>query len=187
MKPFFSRSITGHRGFTVVLMLLMFGHILAGCEKSDQHTKPTQQTVKKYDQAAILQGLVSNKDGVINAGYIEATDSKGRSLARTGLQNNGRYQLEISANTMLPIVLTFYPGSDKAALQKLIAVAVDPDITQYDLNPLTTAIAKKAEALGGYTRANMVIAAESTISAPEENKTSTGFRGDPTRQYGGWH
>jgi len=31
------------------------------------------------------------------------------------------------------------------------------------------------------------MAADSTVGVPDANKTSTGFRGDPTKQYGGWH
>lgn len=187
MTTFLSRSSAGHRGFFIALMLLIFAAIPAGCEKASQHTLSNPKAAKKYDQATILQGLVSNKAGAIKAGDIEATDSKGQVLAHAALQDNGRYRVEIPANTVLPVVLRFYPEAGEPNLEKFIAVAVEPGITQYDLNPLTTAIAKKAEALGGYTRANMVMAAESTISAPEENKTSTGFRGDPTRQYGGWH
>lgn len=41
--------------------------------------------------------------------------------------------------------------------------------------------------MGGYTRANLVRAAEETVHVPDANKTSTGWRGDPTTQYGGWH
>jgi hypothetical protein len=52
---------------------------------------------------------------------------------------------------------------------------------------LTTAIAKKAQSMGGYNHANMVRAAEGTIAVPDANKTTEGFRGDPTTQYGGWH
>ena len=68
-----------------------------------------------------------------------------------------------------------------------MAVVIHPTITRYDINPLTTAIAKKAMALGGYTDTNMRQAAESTVSVPDADKTSAGFRGDPTQHYGGWH
>ncbi len=102
-------------------------------------------------------------------------------LASTAL-DNGHYQLEAPENTPLPVILNV-----TADTGTLLAVIVDPSIKHYDINPLTTAIANKAQALGGYTRANMVVAAESMINAPDANKTSTGFRGDPTTQYGGWH
>ena len=71
--------------------------------------------------------------------------------------------------------------------EKLITAVVHPTITQYDINPLTTLIAKKAKSMGGYSHANMVRAAEGTVTVPDANKTTEGFRGDPTTQYGGWH
>ena len=70
--------------------------------------------------------------------------------------------------------------------QWMVAV-VDEKISQYQINPATTAIAKAAKTMGGYTRANLVRAAEETVHVPDANKTSTGWRGDPTTQYGGWH
>jgi hypothetical protein len=93
--------------------------------------------------------------------------------------------LEIPAGTALPILLNFTPEAPKA--DKLISVAVLPNSSRYDINPLTTAIAKQAKALGGYTRRNLSRAAEDKVNVPDANKTSTGFRGDPTSQYGGWH
>ena len=69
----------------------------------------------------------------------------------------------------------------------MVSVVVYTSIKKYDINELTTLIAKKAKALGGYTQINMVLAADSTVGIPDANKTTTGFRGDPTKQYGGWH
>jgi hypothetical protein len=83
--------------------------------------------------------------------------------------------------------LTLIPDPQSESQDKLIAVAIYPTIKKYDINDYTTLIAKKAKAMGGYTHSNMVLAADSTVGVPEANKTSTGFRGDPTKQYGGWH
>jgi hypothetical protein len=94
------------------------------------------------------------------------------------VQEKGRYQLEIPAQIKLPIVLR----SDE-----FISVVIDSDVTNYDINSLTTTIAARAKALGGYTRKNIVSAASDSVNAPEANKTSTGWRGDTTSQYGGWH
>jgi hypothetical protein len=69
----------------------------------------------------------------------------------------------------------------------MTAAIIYPNIKKYDINELSTAIAKKAKVLGGYTHYNMMRAAESTVSVPDANKTTTGFKGDPTKQYGGWH
>jgi hypothetical protein len=80
--------------------------------------------------------------------------------------------------------LTF---SAESSEDKFVSAVIDNIITKYYINPSTTAIAKAAKDMGGYTRANMVRAAENTIHTPDANKTKTGWRGDPTTQYGGWH
>ena len=165
------------------LVFVMVG--LAGCQQNQQQVMPSQQNSKKYLQATLLQGLVSNQQDALSTGRVEASNDNGQVLATADVQKNGRYQLEIPANTALPVILTYIPVENEQ--QKWLTVAIDPSIKHYDLNALTTAIANKAKALGGYTRTNLVVAAESTIAAPAANKTSTGFRGDPTTQYGGWH
>lgn len=180
-----SYSITKYKFLYTLLLLFMASYFLLGCEKSNRNTAPIKQVIKKYEQATILEGVVSNNDGPIKAGTIKVTDSKEELVASTALQKNGHYRVEIPVDTVLPIVLTFYPES--ADEGKLITAVVHPTITKYDINPLTTSIAKKALAMGGYTHANMVRAAEGTATVPDANKTTAGFRGDPTTQYGGWH
>ncbi|MGR9072853.1 MAG: hypothetical protein ACU833_07300, partial [Gammaproteobacteria bacterium] len=86
-----------------------------------------------------------------------------------------------------PVELKAYAGGDRKSENALVSVIIDPNVKTYDINPGTTAIAKKAKSLGGYTPANMMYAAMSGIAAPDANKTTAGFRGDPTKQYGGWH
>jgi hypothetical protein len=71
--------------------------------------------------------------------------------------------------------------------EKLVSVVLYDNVTKYFIDPSTTAIAKAAKAMGGYTRANLVRAAEDTTHTPDANKTTAGWRGDPTTQYGGWH
>jgi len=185
MNTDFSYSITKYNFLITLLLLFMVSYFLTGCEKSNQNTASTKQVIKKYEQATTLEGVVSNNDGPIKAGTIKVIDNSEELVASTSLQNNGHYSIEIPANTVLPIVLTFYP--EMADGEKLITVVIHPAITKYDINPLTTSIAKKAQAMGGYTHANMVRAAESTVTVPDANKTTAGFRGDPTTQYGGWH
>jgi hypothetical protein len=180
-----SYSITKYKFLYTLLLLLMASCFLTGCEKSNQNTASINQAIKKYEQATTLQGAVSNNDGPIKAGTIKVTDNNEELVASTSLQNNGHYSVEIPANTVLPIVLTFYP--ETANGEKLITAVIHPAITKYDINPLSTSIAKKAQAMGGYTHANMVRAAEGTVTVPDANKTTAGFRGDPTTQYGGWH
>ena len=181
-----SYSISNYKFLFTLLLFFMVSCFLTGCEKSNQNTTSiTKQVIKKYEQATTLEGVVSNNEGPIKSGTIKVTDNKEELVASTALKNNGHYSVEIPANTVLPIVLTFYP--EEADGKKLFTAVVHPSITKYDINPLTTSIAKKAQAMGGYTHANLVRAAEGTATVPDANKTTAGFRGDPTKQYGGWH
>ena len=185
MNTDFCFSITTYKFLSTLLLLFMTSCFLTGCEKSKQNTAPIKQVIKKYDQATTLEGVVSNNEGPIKAGTIKVTDNSDQLIASTAVQHNGHYRVEIPMDTFLPIILTFYP--DAADGQKLITAVVHPGITKYDINPLSTSIAKKAQAMGGYTHANLVRAAEGTAIVPKANKTAAGFRGDPTTQYGGWH
>lgn len=137
-----------------------------------QQAKPATQSVTKYTATSVL---LSGK--VQNGSSVEAVDEMQNVIASAAVEN-GRYKLDIPAQTKLPIVLRS---------GELISVVVDTDLKNYDINALTTTIAQKAKALGGYTRQNMVLAASNSVHSPDANKTSTGWRGDTTTQYGGWH
>ena len=178
-------SMTKFKLLYPFLLLFIAGFFLAGCEKSSQNTTSIKGVVKEYEEAATLEGVVSNNHGPIRAGTIKVTDKYEELVVSTAVQYNGRYHIRIPEYTVLPIVLTFYP--DSADGEKLITAVVHPEITKYDINPLTTSIARKAQAMGGYTHANLVRAAEGKAKVPDANKTTAGFRGDPTTQYGGWH
>lgn len=166
-----------------LLPVILSGFAVTGCEQSQKTAKAIPSVVKKYAQATVLDGVVGNNNGVLKTGTVEATDENGRLIIRAAVVN-GHYSVEIPANTILPILLTF---SSESGDEKLVAAVIHDSITKYDINPLTTAIAKAAKAMGGYTHANMTRAAADTVHTPDANKTTTGWRGDPTTQYGGWH
>lgn len=172
-----------------ILSILLFSLILIGCGEDDKKTKKGfyKQQTQKYSKETTLKGKISNTNGAINGGQIIVTDLKGKKIAETMIQTDKNYSVKIPSGTELPIVLTFTPDSKSTAKDELISVVIYTSIKKYDVNELTTLIAKNAKALGGYTHANMVMAADSTVGIPDANKTSTGFRGDPTKQYGGWH
>lgn len=165
------------------LMLLLMLLSLMGCEQSQKNTTPlSQQAIKKYTQDTKLLGVVSNQQGRVKSGIVKVTDEHKKLITSAEVDTHGQYEVSIPANTVLPILLNFEQGAE----QYLVAV-IDPSIHQYDINPLTTKIAEAAKAMGGYTRANLVVAAGNMVHVPDANKTTTGFRGDPTTQYGGWH
>jgi hypothetical protein len=174
-----------------LLTIMLLGLFLQGCNNSDKSSKKSfsiQQKTQKYTKPTTLKGKVSNGKGVIGTGEIKVTDYKDKLVASTQLQKGSHYSVTVPADTVLPITLTFYPdANDSTDKDKLISIAIYTSIKKYDINELTTLIAKRAKTLGGYTHSNMVLAADSTVGIPDANKTSTGFRGDPTKQYGGWH
>ncbi len=169
-----------------ILLLITFGSsfFLAGCS-DDKPNKPLiKAQIKKYNKATVLKGSVSDDKQTSLSGEVKVTDEQGNLITIAKLQKNNRFTVEIPAQTTLPIILTFDPDNGS---NKLISVAVDPFIKIYEINPRTTAIAEQAKALGGYTVANIMQAANSAVNAPGRNRTSANFRGDPTKQYGGWH
>ncbi|MCK5831639.1 MAG: hypothetical protein KAH20_15195 [Methylococcales bacterium] len=174
--------------YRLLFITLLLGLPLYGCDSNDSKKSfSIQQKAQKYTEDTTLKGIVSNKKGSIKAGTIKATDNKGKIVATTQLENSSHYSIVIPAGVELPVLLTFYPAPDNANKDKLISAVIYTSIKKFDINALTTLIAKNAKKLGGYTHSNMSISADQTVGIPDANKTSTGFRGDPTKQYGGWH
>lgn len=172
-----------------IIIFLLAGVFLAGCGNSEQTSSENpllKNPVKKYTKDTTLSGMVVTDSGPLKTGTVEVTDNKGAVIATALLDDSGRYSVEIPMGTSLPIVLTAYPEAGSVN-EKLVVAVVEPTLKKYDINTLTTTIAKKAKSLGGYTYANMRQAAMSSTSIPDANKTTEGFRGDPTKQYGGWH
>ena len=174
---------------TGLLIIISLSFFLSGCNNSDTKSKQNfniKQKTQIYKKETTLKGKVRNKKGSIYSGEIRATDSKGSLVSSVQLKDN-HYAIKIPAGTELPLLLTFSYDEKSTEKGKLTSVVIYTSIKKYDINDLTTIIAKKAKALGGYTHTNMIMAADSTVGVPDANKTTTGFRGDPTKQYGGWH
>lgn len=170
-------------------VLLMGGAALTGCDSKPQPAIGSGQSVspQQYKTAKTLEGLVTNDDGPVKTGIIKALSEKGQELARTELADDPHYTLEVPAGTVLPILLAYYPSENGPESQRMISAVVHAGASKFDINTLSTRIAKQAKALGGYTHKNLVRAAEESGTVPASNKTTAGFRGDPTTQYGGWH
>jgi hypothetical protein len=168
--------------FSVLLMGLS-GFAVTGCDQGQKTAKVSEVAARKYTRVTTLDGTVSDNKGLMKTGTVKATTESGRLISQATV-NDGHYRLEIPINTALPILLAF---SAESSAESFSAAVIYDTITTYHINPLSTAIAKAAKAMGGYNRANMVHAAENTVHTPDANKTTAGWRGDPTAQYGGWH
>ncbi len=176
-----------NRHKTFLWALALSAGLLYGCQPDTTTPRPATDTIKRYAQTTTLQGSITGDKGFVATGVLQATTTHGQLITRITLNNNKKYSVEIPSGTALPLILTFYPDTLSAQPAELMTVVVHPSITKYDISPLTTQIAKQAAALGGYTVVNMMRAAENTVHVPDTDKTSSGFRGDPTTHYGGWH
>lgn len=166
-----------------LLLVILSSITMMGCDNSQKQAKAFPHELKKYTQLTTLEGLVSNNKANIKMGTLKVSDDNGRLITNTTLEN-GHFRVDIPAHTELPILLTVTSEIDA---EQLSVAVIDDKITNYQINPTTTAIVKAAKAMGGYSKANMVRAAEETVHVPDANKTSSGWKGDPTTQYGGWH
>jgi len=175
---------TNNKMLKTVFTLVIMSIFLAACDEQKKKGPLIKVPVQKYKQLKVLTGTVLDENGPVLEGEIKVADSSGKVVASTRLDNNKHYSVDIPAGTTLPIVLTVSP---EGSSEKLRAVIVSSAISKYEINPLTTKIARQAKELGGYTYANLTMAAGDAVGVPDANKTSTGFRGDPTKQYGGWH
>jgi len=175
------------KAIQVLSILLLLSLSLTACDNKDNKGIVVKQKTLKYSSDTTLTGKVSNKKDKIISGTITARDSKGATIASTELNNSNKYSIIIPSGVELPVILAFQTDDNSTSKDKLLSVVIYTAIKKYDINELTTLIAKKAKQLGGYSHRNMSLAADTTVGVPDANKTSTGFRGDPTSQYGGWH
>ncbi|MEQ1528023.1 MAG: hypothetical protein ABL925_01810, partial [Methylococcales bacterium] len=66
----------------------------------------------------------------------------------------------------------------------------DASVVQQDITHMSSLVVRSARDLGGINKENMVSAAGNAIAQSRTtngSSTSVGFKGDPTKQYGGWH
>lgn len=163
--------------------------LLYGCDNNQpQKTAAIKKEIRLFKKAAILKGLVRDNQGLVKKGIVKATNDKKQVIARAKLQGDGSYKIEIPAKTPLPILLTVYDQDNETKSKELMVAVAYTSMSKFHINPLSTKIAQKAKTLGGYTHANLMLAAQSMVDMPDYNKRSTqGFRGDSTKQYGGWH
>jgi hypothetical protein len=140
-----------------------------------------------------ITGHVMDDDGPVNQAKIEAKDAQGMVAARVALKgDSNRYQLTVPAGTRYPLILTAYPESPPT--EPLKAAVVDASAREQDISQVTTIVVETALSLGGLTEANLAKAAGAAIAQRKKSgggsgggATTQSFKGDPTKQYGGWH
>jgi hypothetical protein len=84
-------------------------------------------------------------------------------------------------------VLTASPEGETRTLKAAITSDL---VSEQDISSVTTIVVETAMNLGGLTETNLAKAAGAAISQRRSSGGSggsAGFKGDPTKQYGGWH
>lgn len=172
-----------------IAMTLAFGLLTAlpGCDSGGNPTRtssagPTKLTIS-----------VLNDEGPVTAAKVEAKDSGGSVIAKGELKNGAKADLSIPAGTAYPLIVFAYP--DEAPNQPLKAAVTDSQATEQDVSPVTTIVVDTALSLGGITETNLAKAAGAAIAQRKRSggggggggATTESFKGDPTKQYGGWH
>lgn len=162
---------------TVVIFLNLAG---CGDSKSPQTSKSTS--------ASQISGIVLREEEPLSQGQIEAKDRSGQKVAQGQWVSENHYTINLPAGTIYPVVITVVPESNAESLK---AALVSPGNLTQDITSTTSKLVDNAMVLGGITEDNLAKAARGAISARRSSGggggTSATFKGDPTKQYGGWH
>ncbi|WP_020157566.1 MULTISPECIES: hypothetical protein [Methylobacter] len=153
--------------------------LLGGCSDSSNDKGSAAQAYSH------IEGVVSDRDGPVISGEVAVKDKNGVPVTSVVLNGDSQYSVNIPANTAYPVFLEI-TGHDEL----LEAVVIDPSAVKQDITPMSTLVVRSARDLGGVTKENMARAAINAISQSKTASgkgTTAGFKGDPTKQYGGWH
>lgn len=164
-----------------LILILATAMTLAACGDN----APTA-TVAKAAEAHIT-GVVLNEDAPVTLAKIEAHDRNGKRVAETMMNGKDRYDIKLPPGTAYPVILTATPEGQSTALKAAITSDL---VAEQDVSSVTTIVVDTALSLGGLTEANLAKAARAAISQRRTSGgsgSSSGFKGDPTKQYGGWH
>lgn len=169
------------------LVFIAMSTLLSGCDSGSKSPNSGPTASQTSANAVTFHGQVRDDNGLFKSGNITATNFKGKQVARAQWEDNIEYSIEIPAGTGFPVLLTAKTKHKGSKSQKLVAAVISPSLTKHDITPNSTIVAKKAKSLGGYTSQNMMQATLNTVNKPKGDRSVEGFRGDPTKQFGGWH
>ena len=134
-----------------------------------------------------ISGVVLKDDQPVIHASIGATDISGKPVASIRLEGDSHFRITLPAGTTYPVVLSAKIDGDEIPLK---AAVISDQVTDQDISSTTTVVVNTAISLGGLNEANLAKAVGAAISQRKSSGgggTSAGFKGDPTKQYGGWH
>lgn len=161
------------------LLLATLG--LTGCGESSSTTAASSAAETR------ITGLVLDDETPVTQARIEAADRNGKVVAGTELGGDAHYRLALPPGTAFPVVLS---ARIDGVAEPLKAAVTSDLVSEQDISPVTTLVVNTALKLGGLSEANLAKATGAAISQRKStggSGGSAGFKGDPTKQYGGWH
>lgn len=162
----------------LVIALALSG--LTACSERIATPKVVQTT--RNEQPVTMTGEVRTDNTVIKQGALTVVDHNGQTVASADWTD--KFSVTIPAGTTFPVVLVAQPAANSITQQVLRLVLVNPRTTAHVISPLSTAIAAKAQDLGGYSPENLTAASMSSMTPHIDNG---GPHGESTGRYGGWH
>ena len=137
--------------------------------------------------AARIALHVLSDEGPVDRARIAVEDRAGKEVAAAELSGEPRVLVAIPAGADYPLIIKAYPADSSGPLKAAVTSAL---VTEQDVSPVTTLVVDAALSFGGLTAENLAKAAGAAIAQRRTSGgsgTSSGFKGDPTKQYGGWH
>lgn len=161
--------------------------LFTGCDDGGTAARSSNSAPAK------LTVSVLTDDGPASAARIEAKDASGSVIAKAELKDGAKASLSIPAGSAYPLIVFAYPEENPN--QALKAAVTDSQASEQDISPVTTIVVDTALSLGGITETNLAKAAGAAIAQRKRSggggggggATTESFKGDPTKQYGGWH
>jgi len=170
------------RPFRLAALLAAGLFLMTACDNGAVGSKASSSTQTR------ISGHVFDDEGPVTRAKIEVKDAKGALVAQTELKDAPSYSLTVPAGVSFPLVISAYSEATPGSTLK--AVVTNEQAREQDVSPVTTLIVESALSFGGLTEANLAKAAGAALAQRKKSGgsgTSEGFKGDPTKQYGGWH
>lgn len=155
--------------------------LLSGCgdDGSSSNSAPAATAAK-------IKGLVSNNNGAIPHGKLEAKDNSGVTVSSTEF-TDGKYSITVPAGTTYPITLIAHPPVDAILKDPVKAVVTSPIAEVMDISSVSNDIVDGAIALGGLNAGNIAKASGVAINMRQKEGVSaaTGGSGGGAGNSGG--
>lgn len=160
---------------------------LTACDEAPRVQQATGSAAATFATRDVsVSGIVADREGLFPAATVTAKTLDGATITQAQTDEQGEYQLVLPKGTAFPVLL-HSQGRDGKLIE---AVILNESVPRQDLTRMSTLVVASARNLGGITAENMVRAAANAIQQSRTmggKQTVAGFKGDPTKQYGGWH